>query len=61
MEKIGRQLDSCHQTYDTAMAKLSQGRGNLISQAGQLTELGVKVKKEISRSTAELADEELKN
>ena len=61
MEKIGRQLNTCHQTYDTAMTKLSQGRGNLIAQAGQLTELGVQVRKEISRSVTEKAGMELKN
>lgn len=61
MEKIGRQLSNCHQTYDSAMAKLSQGRGNLIAQAGQLTELGVQVRKELSRSVTEKADMDLKN
>ena len=61
MEKIGRQLSTCHQTYDAAMSKLSQGRGNLIAQAGQLTELGVQVRKELSRSVTEKADMELKN
>lgn len=61
MEKIGRQLSNCHQTYDAAMAKLSQGRGNLIAQAGQLTELGVQVRKELSRSVTEKADMDLKN
>ena len=61
MEKIGRQLATCHQTYDTAMAKLSRGRGNLIAQAGQLTELGVKVRREIPRSVAEKAEPDLKN
>ncbi len=61
MEKIGRQLNSCHQTYDAAMTKLSLGRGNLIAQAGQLTELGVQVRKEISRSVTEKADLDLKN
>ena len=61
MEKIGRQLNTCHQTYDAAMTKLSQGRGNLIAQAGQLTELGVQVRKEISRSVTEKAGTELKN
>ncbi len=50
MEKIGRQLATCHTTYDSAMTKLTQGRGNLISRAEQLRELGIKVKKEIPRS-----------
>lgn len=61
MEKIGRQLSTCHQTFDAAMSKLSQGRGNLIAQASQLTELGVQVRKELSRTVTEKADLELKN
>jgi len=69
MEKIGKQLDSCRQTHDNAMNKLCRGRGNLVSQAQQLTEMGVKVKKELPRTILEQAEiseqvngiEELKN
>lgn len=61
MEKIGKQLETCRQSYDGAMNKLSQGRGNLISQAQQLTELGVQVKKELPRAVAEQAEDELRN
>ena len=65
MEKIGKQLDSCRQTHDSAMNKLCQGRGNLVSQAQQLTEMGVKVKKELPRSITELSasamEETIKN
>jgi len=53
MDKIGKQLENCRQTYDGAMNKLTQGRGNLISQAQQLTELGVQVKKELPRTVTE--------
>jgi DNA recombination protein RmuC len=61
MEKIGKQLATCHATYDSAMTKLTQGRGNLISHSEQLRELGIQVKKEISRSIVEISDVELKN
>ncbi|MBB5347856.1 DNA recombination protein RmuC [Desulfoprunum benzoelyticum] len=61
MEKIGRQLGNCHHTYEAAMAKLSQGRGNLIAQAGQLTELGVKARKEMPRAVLDRTDIELPN
>jgi len=61
MEKIGRQLATCQQTYETAMARLSQGRGNLIAQAAQLTELGVKSRREIPRSVADRADTDVRN
>lgn len=47
MEKLGLQIDQCRDSYDKAINKLSQGRGNLISQAARFPELGVKVKEEI--------------
>ena len=56
MEKIGKQLATCHTTYDSALLKLTRGRGNLIAQAEQLKELGVQVKKELPKSITELAD-----
>jgi len=61
MDTNGRQLGSGHHPYEAAMAKLSQGRGNLIAQAGQLTELGVKARKELSRAVIDRTDLELKN
>ncbi|MGI9536276.1 MAG: DNA recombination protein RmuC [Desulfocapsaceae bacterium] len=51
MEKLGLQLDNCKDSYDMAINKLSQGRGNLISQAARFPDLGVKVKEEISTLT----------
>lgn len=56
IEKIGRQLATCQSSYDNALLKLSQGRGNLISQAEQLKDLGVQVKKELPRSITEKAE-----
>ncbi len=47
MEKLGLQLDNCKDTFDKAINKLSQGRGNLISQASRFPDLGVKVKEEL--------------
>lgn len=64
MEKIGKQLSTCHSTYDNALLKLTQGRGNLIAQAEQLKELGIQVKKDIPASItdyADLAELDLKN
>jgi DNA recombination protein RmuC len=61
MEKIGKQLATCHNTYDGALQKLTRGRGNLVAQAEQLKELGVQVKKEIAKSITDVADLELKN
>lgn len=50
LEKLGKQLATCSATYDAALAKLSQGRGNLIGQAEQLRELGVQNKREMPKS-----------
>jgi DNA recombination protein RmuC len=61
MEKIGKQLATCHSTYDGALLKLTRGRGNLVAQAEQLKELGVQVKKEIPKSITDFAELELKN
>ncbi len=61
MEKIGKQLATCHSTYDSALLKLTQGRGNLVAQAEQLKELGIQVKKDIPSSITDLAELDLKN
>jgi DNA recombination protein RmuC len=61
MEKIGKQLATCHSTYDDALLKLTRGRGNLVAQAEQLKELGIQVKKDIPKSITDLTELELKN
>ena len=61
MEKIGKQLATCHSSYDSALVKLAQGRGNLVAQAEQLRELGVQVRKELPKAITEIAELELKN
>ena len=54
-EKIGQQLDTVRGTWDKARGKLVQGRGNLIRQAEEFVELGIKVKKQIPQSLREEA------
>lgn len=61
IEKVGRQLATCHNSYDTALLKLTRGRGNLIAQAEQLKELGVQVKKDMPKSITEISEFDLKN
>lgn len=56
MEKIGRQLATCHATYDGAFLKLTRGRGNLVAHAEQLRELGVQIKKELPKSITDIAE-----
>ena len=61
MEKIGRQLAACHTTYESAMNKLTTGRGNIIAQAERFTELGVKVRKKIPDSLSSNGDADTVN
>lgn len=56
MEKLDGQLVSMRGTYDDALNTLKQGRGNLVSQAQQFLDLGVRVKKALPRHTLETAD-----
>ena len=56
MEKLDTQLNTARSSYDEAMGTLKHGRGNLISQASQFLELGVRVKKELPGKTLETAD-----
>ncbi len=55
-EKIGTQLVTVQGSYDAALNKLTSGRGNLIKQAGDFVELGVKVKKELPKSITESSE-----
>ncbi|TKB08379.1 DNA recombination protein RmuC [Desulforhopalus sp. IMCC35007] len=56
IEKMGKQLANCRTSYDNALLKLTRGRGNLVSQAEHLRELGVQVKKELPRTITDLTD-----
>ncbi len=53
LEKIGSQLETTRKTYDAAHNKLTSGRGNLVSRAQGLIELGVKSRKQISSETSQ--------
>jgi DNA recombination protein RmuC len=56
MERLGRQLDTCKDTYDKALIKISQGRGNLIDQAARFPKLGVKIRSDLPRTMTDKAD-----
>lgn len=49
LEKIGNYIDKSRDAYDEAYKKLSQGRGNLVSQVEKLKTLGAKAQKEIDK------------
>ena len=56
MLKLGSNLKTLGNTYDAAMNKFKSGRGNVLKQAQEFVDLGVKVKKELP---ADLLDEAL--
>jgi DNA recombination protein RmuC len=61
LEKMGKQLATCHATYDNVMAKLTRNRGNLVASAEQLKDLGVQAKKELPKSITDISDLDWKN
>ncbi len=50
LQDVGLHIERTQKSYQNAYNKLSEGRGNLISQAEKLKELGVKSKKNIPKS-----------
>jgi DNA recombination protein RmuC len=56
LEWIGDQIDSTRKAYDSAHNKLVSGKGNLISRAQTLIDLGVKSRKHLPASVIQGAD-----
>ena len=56
MERMGKQIHALQNSYDSAMIRLSQGRGNLISRVEHFPQMGVKVKKSIPKSISVQAE-----
>jgi DNA recombination protein RmuC len=53
LEDIGKSIGSSQRTYDEAMKKLHQGRGNLVRQAEELKTLGAKASKSLPQPLLE--------
>jgi DNA recombination protein RmuC len=53
MEKLDKTLTGARNAYDAALGKLSKGQGNVIRQAEQLRDMGVRTKKQLPSSFAE--------
>ncbi len=56
MDKLGKQLDMAQCTYEEAMNRLVRGKGNVISQASQFSDLGVSVKRPLPKTVTEIAE-----
>jgi DNA recombination protein RmuC len=59
MSKVGKGIDQAREQYDKALGQLSTGRGNLIKQAAEFSELGVSVTKELDTELVGKASLEL--
>lgn len=59
VEALGKQLDKSKETYDGAVNKLTKGRGNLISQAVQLENMGIHMKRTLPKDIVEQSELEL--
>lgn len=55
MQKLGSQLEASQKAYEGAMNKFSSGRGNVVRQAQQFVDLGVKVKKQMAPELVDCA------
>ena len=55
MVKVGNQINSTRSTYEDAMKKLVTGRGNLVTQAEKLREMGAKNTKRIDEKITQRA------
>lgn len=56
MQLLGVSLDKADNAYQSAMKRLAEGRGNLISQAESFKEMGVEIKQPISPQLVEKSD-----
>jgi DNA recombination protein RmuC len=52
---VGKKLESAQESYNTAMNRLSTGRGNLIKRAADLKKMGVPSNKEIPQDLTDRA------
>lgn len=57
LEKISEHLQRAGQAQESAMNKLSQGKGNLVSSTQRLEKLGAKVKKTMPASVVDSSDD----
>ncbi|MDG6778570.1 DNA recombination protein RmuC [Thiomicrorhabdus sp. zzn3] len=55
-ERVGKQIDTAHNSYQTARKQMMSGSGNLVRQAEMLKELAGKTKKEIPKHLLDEAE-----
>jgi DNA recombination protein RmuC len=52
-EKVGKSLDTAKESYDTALNRMSQGKGNVVSKVEEFKQMGVKPSKNIAQNLLE--------
>ena len=57
MLEVGKKLEAAQDSYNTAMNRLSTGRGNIIKRAADLKKMGVPSTKEIPQELSDRAHE----
>jgi DNA recombination protein RmuC len=55
LEDLGRQLQKATQSYDNTVKRFSSGRGNLVSRAEKLKQLGARTSKQLPAGFTEVA------
>ncbi|KAA5539398.1 DNA recombination protein RmuC [Adhaeribacter rhizoryzae] len=58
MKAIGRQLDNSQTSYQAALSKLTEGKGNLIKKVEQLKKLGARTSKSLDSSLVRAAEDD---
>jgi DNA recombination protein RmuC len=55
--KVGNNINSSQSSYQDAMSKLSEGKGNLVSKVENLKKLGAKTKKTLPQKLIDRSDQ----
>ncbi|MGO4894092.1 DNA recombination protein RmuC [Flavobacterium sp. W21_SRS_FM6] len=58
MDKVGKAIESSQKNFDSAMNKLSTGKGNLIRQTEQFRKLGVQTNKKLDKQLLAQVDDD---
>lgn len=58
MQDLGKRLDTTHKSYEAAMNKLTDGRGNMVRRAEELKIMGAKTSKKLCDTLALEANQE---
>ena len=59
--KVGKSIKSSKDSYEDAMSKLTEGRGNIIKKIENLKDLGVKTKKSLPQNIIDRANQDEDN